>query len=120
MEFERNKAGIPIRKCCASCESRDDKIRTRGEKRTCLLGQTDPNRLLNCDRWRMRKKIMEMKVGGGRVKSDKYFNYLMSIRHKEIRSQEEHDKDNTNPLPRKQTIPEIRKKFIKLYGSLYE
>lgn len=120
MEYERNRAGIQIKKCCASCESRDDKIRTKSEKRTCQLGQAEPNRILSCDKWKMRTKIMEMKVGGGRIKSDKYFKYLLSIRHGEIQSSEEHDKDSTKPLPRIQSIAEIRKKYIRQHGSLYE
>lgn len=38
MEYERNRAGIQIKKCCASCERREDKIRMPNGKRTCILG----------------------------------------------------------------------------------
>ena len=120
MEFERNKAGIPIKKCCASCESRDDKIRMPNGKRTCILGQTEPERILKCDMWQMREKIMEMKVGDGRIKSDNYFAYLLSIRLNEIRLMDEYDKDKTKPKPRAKLLKTIHDTYIKLHGSLYE
>ena len=120
MEFERNKAGVRIKKCCASCEERDDKIRTKDERRTCILGQTESDRLIKCDRWRMRKKIMDMTLREGEIKSGKYFQYLLAIRSKERKLIEEHEKDNTKQLPKIMPTPDIRKTFIKLHGGLYE
>lgn len=120
MEYERNRAGIPIKKCCASCERREDKIRMPNGKRTCQLGQAEPNRILSCDKWKMRTKIMEMKVGGGRIKSDNYFAYLLSIRLNEIRLMDEYDKDKTKPKPRAKLLKTIHDTYIKLHGSLYE
>ena len=120
MEYERNRAGIQIKKCCASCERREDNIRMPNGKRTCILGQTEPERILKCDMWQMREKIMEMKVGDGRIKSDNYFAYLLSIRLNEIRLMDEYDKDKTKPKPRAKPFKYIRDNYIKLHGSLYE
>ena len=120
MEFDRNRAGIQIKKCCASCERREDKIRMPNGKRTCILGQKEPERILKCDMWQMREKIMEMKVGDGRIKSDNYFAYLLSIRFNEIRLMDEYDNDKTKPKPRAKLLKTIHDTYIKLHGSLYE
>ena len=109
-------AGIPIKKCCASCERRDDKIRMANEKRTCLLGQTEPDRILKCDRWRMRKKIMDMTLREGEIKSGKYFQYLLAIRSKERKLIEEHEKDNTKQLE-DHAAPDIRKNIKSCYEA---
>ena len=117
MEFEMNKAGVRIKKCCASCESRKDNIRTKSYKRTCRLGQTEPGRLTECDQWSMRKSLMDMKMNEGAVKSDKYFQFVLDIRSEERRLVEEYGKDKSSKKPRIKPTAEIRKKYIKMYGD---
>ena len=81
----RNRWGIEVRICCASCQYKDYDRKT-GE-RLCTLTQQQVESQELCDEWHLSQGLAMAGVGGGEVKSLKYlrekFNECIITTNKE-------------------------------------
>ena len=78
MANRRNKRGIKVKRCCASCENK--KIDDFG-KRSCSLGYAS---CLTCRHWRMREELRNAGTPFGVIKTKDYLRYVLDIRDREI------------------------------------
>ncbi len=81
----RNRWGIEVRICCASCQYKDYDRKT-GE-RLCTLTQRQVESQELCDEWHLSQGLAMAGVGGGEVKSLEYlrekFNECIITTNKE-------------------------------------
>ena len=72
-ETTKNRLGITIVKCCASCSK---KVLTGNEKRDCSLGEKNVSATYLCPNWEMSPKLENAGKGGGGVKRKEWFLFL--------------------------------------------
>ena len=82
----RNRWGIEIKICCASCQYKDYDRKT-GE-RICTLTQQPVERLDLCEEWHLSQGLAMAGAGGGEVKSkeylrEKFLECIISTKEKE-------------------------------------
>ena len=80
MATRRNKRGIKVKRCCASCANKV--INERGI-RHCALGYTSCE---TCRHWRMRKELRKAGTPFGVIKTKEYLHYVLDIRDRETNS----------------------------------
>ena len=77
----RNKNGIEINECCASCEFK--KIDSN-QGRICLKKHKGVGRKGWCEAWTISKGMQNAGNGGGKVKSLEYLKFLVQIKEREM------------------------------------
>ena len=77
MDTRRNRRGIKVKRCCASCANKE--INDQG-KRSCSLGYAS---CLSCRHWRMREELRNAGTPFGVIKTKEYLRYVRDIRLKE-------------------------------------
>ena len=80
MTFKRNKRGIRVKRCCASCKRKE--IDNFGN-RHCLLGFESHD---TCRHWRMAEALRKCGTPFGVIKRKEYLQYVLGIRDKEMNS----------------------------------
>ena len=78
--IRRNKRGIKVKRCCASCKHKD--IDNDGN-RYCKLGYDSCD---TCKKWRMSKALRNCGTPFGVIKSIEYLRYVLDIRDREMNS----------------------------------
>ena len=105
----KNKNGIEIKACCASCQHRlmtvDDRI--------CGLTKASVASDYSCNRWRMEKLLQNAGNGGGKVKKWQYLCFFM-----EHWIKQRNDLEAGSIAPTQlQSVEQIRKEYNELHGS---
>ena len=100
MANKRNKRGIKVKRCCASCDNK--KIDDFG-KRSCSLGYAS---CLTCRHWRMREELRNAGAPFGVIKTKDYLRYVLDIRAREM------DTGCFKKRVQLRDIEEIRKEYI--------
>ena len=80
MANRRNKRGIKVKRCCASCANKE--IDELG-KRHCILGYAS---CITCRHWRMRDELRNAGNPFGVIKTKEYLHYVLNIRNRELDS----------------------------------
>lgn len=93
----RNRWGIEIKICCASCQYKDYDRKT-GE-RICTLTQQPVERLDLCEEWHLSQGLAMAGAGGGEVKSkeylrEKFLECIISTKEKEKNDEDNRDSDS--------------------------
>ena len=106
MDTRRNRRGIKVKRCCASCANK--KIDDQG-KRSCSLGYAS---CLTCRHWRMREELRNAGTPFGAIKNKDYLRYVLDIRSREM--------DNGCYKKRVQLrdIKEIRKEYLNRHSNI--
>ena len=99
----RNKYGVKIRKCCASCDARV--ITTTDTYRMCSLDHKEVDGTDVCNSWQLRKGLEEAGSAKGGVKRKAYFNYLQEVRDREATAR------NLGLRITAKTLEEVRAEF---------
>ena len=107
----RNKFGVKIRKCCASCDARV--ITTTGTCRYCTLDHKEVKPYDGCSNWQLRSGLEEAGSAKGGVKRKAYFNYLQEVRDGEAIA-----RGLGLRIPAK-SIEEVRAEFEKENNSIF-
>ena len=100
MANRRNKRGIKVKRCCASCDNK--KIDDFG-KRSCSLGYAS---CLTCRHWRMREELRNAGAPFGVIKTKDYLRYVLDIRAREM------DTGCFKKRVQLRDIEEIRKEYL--------
>ena len=78
MDIRRNKRGIKVKRCCASCANKEiDEFGVRH----CTLGYDSCD---TCRHWRMREELRNAGSPFGVIKSKEYLRFVMNIRNREM------------------------------------
>ena len=80
MPNRRNKRGIKVKRCCASCKYKE--ILGNGE-RICTVGCESHE---TCRHWRMREELRNAGTPFGAIKSKEYLRFVLDIRNRELNS----------------------------------
>ena len=80
MATRRNKRGIKVKRCCASCKNKE--IDNYGN-RHCTKGFESCK---TCRSWRMRDELRKAGTPFGVIKSKEYLLYVLDIRDREMNS----------------------------------
>lgn len=107
----RNRYGMEIRRCCASCKYR--KITNDG--RMCSKIDYEVASWQYCSQWEMHPKLQNAGEGNGKVKSLDYLNY-----HREKYLQQREDYYESKILATQiMSTEQIRKEYTEQKGSIY-
>ena len=80
MDIRRNKRGIKVKRCCASCANKEiDEFGVRH----CTLGYASCD---TCRHWRMREELRNAGTPFGVIKTKEYLHYVLDIRNRELNS----------------------------------
>lgn len=80
MDIRRNKRGIKVKRCCASCANKNiDEFGVRH----CTLGYASCD---TCRHWRMREELRNAGTPFGVIKTKEYLHYVLDIRNRELNS----------------------------------
>ena len=80
MDIRRNKRGIKVKRCCASCANKNiDEFGVRH----CTLGYDSSD---TCRHWRMREELRNAGTPFGAIKSKEYLRFVLNIRNRELDS----------------------------------
>ena len=69
----KNRYGIEIKKCCASCQSKQYK---NEQLRNCKLGENGVKPTYYCDCWKMQESLDNAGKGGGKIRKQSWFRFL--------------------------------------------
>ena len=112
--FTKNKYGITVVKCCASCRNKkcDNNVRqcTKGEGRV-------PSDYL-CADWEMDEGLENAGKGGGKVKRAGYIRYATDALFSYKRQTAAATRGNDTPTWK--SIADIRTEYEKTQGDIYE
>lgn len=103
--YAKNKYGISIVKCCASCKFKmcDNRLRY------CIKGEgTVPTDYL-CSTWEMADGLSQAGKGGGRIKEKAYLDFFLNVM--------EHE--NRKAAYLRKSIDDIRETYNKNFGDIY-
>ena len=98
MPNRRNKKGIKVKRCCASCKYKE--ILGNGE-RICTVGCESHE---TCRHWRMRDELRNAGNPFGVIKTKEYLHYVLDIRYRE-------KVENYSHRTEQRDIEEIRKEY---------
>ena len=107
----RNKFGVKIRKCCASCDARV--ITSKGTCRFCTLDSKDVEARDKCSNWQLRDGLEEAGSAQGGVKRKAYFNYLQEVRDGEATAR------SLGLRIAAKSLEEVRAEFEKEHESVF-
>ena len=80
MDIRKNKRGIKVKRCCASCANKEiDEFGVRH----CTLGYASSD---TCRHWRMREELRNAGTPFGVIKSKEYLRFVLDIRNRELNS----------------------------------
>ena len=113
MQVYKNKYGVSINKCCASCAHKqyDAKVRL------CMKGEGMVSPTSYCQDWKLSECYENVGKGDGKVKKGHYLMYCLR----------KMDADNALSIERAQkkiaherlSVNEIREEYRKKYGAIY-
>lgn len=98
MPNRRNKRGIKVKRCCASCKYKE--ILGNGE-RICTVGCESCE---TCRHWRMREELRNAGNPFGTIKTKEYLHYVLDIRYRE-------KVENFSHRTEQRDIEEIRREY---------
>ena len=98
MPNRRNKKGIKVKRCCASCKYKE--ILGNGG-RICTVGCESHE---TCRHWRMRDELRKAGNPFGVIKTKEYLHYVLDIRYRE-------KVENYSHRTEQRDIEEIRKEY---------
>lgn len=111
--FTKNKYGITIVKCCASCSFK--KIDNR--MRICMAGEGAVPASYVCQNWQMSPDYEKVGKGGGKIKKYEYLQYILN--RLEIAESEAITAASKGLFYRRPSIAEIHEDYMKEYGDIY-
>ena len=107
----RNRYGMEIRRCCASCKYR----MVNNEGRMCSKTNFEVASWHLCTQWDIHPKLQNAGEGNGKVKSLDYLNY-----HREKYLQQREDFYERKILATQiMSTEQIRKEYTELHGSIF-
>ena len=107
----RNKYGVEVRECCASCMFKD--LTKLAASRFCLMHHKSVKPRGYCEQWKMSEQLEAAGSSGGKVKKQAYLKYLLAIREEESLALQQGIR-----IPHK-SVEQIRKEFEEKNGSIY-
>lgn len=107
----KNKNGIEIKECCASCMHKD--LTRLMSSRFCLQHHKKVKPRECCSQWEMSEQMQVAGSAGGKVKKKAYLKYVLDVREDESLADQLGIK-----FPHK-SIGQIRKDFEEKNGSIY-
>ena len=107
----RNRYGIEICRCCASCKNR----MVINDGRMCSKTDYEVASWHLCTQWDIHPRLQNAGEGNGKVKSLSYLNYF---RERYLQQIDECISGKILPTQRL-SREEIRKEFSELHGSIY-
>ncbi len=107
----KNKNGIEIKECCASCMHRD--LTRLVLARYCLLLHKKVKPRECCGQWEMSEQMQAAGSSGGKVKKKAYLQYVMTVRDDESLADQ-----LKIQFPHK-SLEQIRRDFEEKNGSIY-
>lgn len=109
----KNRYGIEIVKCCASCKNK----RCDNHARICVAGEgIVPSNYL-CAQWEMDYGFDTAGRGDGRIKKRMYLDFCYRKIVEENRKAIQYA--NAKMIFKRKTIDEIRAEYIQEYGDIY-
>ena len=107
----RNRYGIEICRCCASCKNR----MVTNDGRMCSKIDYEVASWQYCSQWEMHPKLQNAGEGNGKVKSLDYLNY-----HREKYLHQREDYYESKILATQiMSTEQIRKEYTEQKGSIY-
>ncbi|MCR5577866.1 MAG: hypothetical protein K6F74_01430 [Prevotella sp.] len=107
----RNKHGIEVRECCASCKHKD--LTKFAASRFCLMHHKKVKPREWCEQWKMSEQLEAAGSSGGKIKKQAYLKYLMAVREDESLA------DQLKVQYPHKSIEQIRREFEEKNGSIY-
>ena len=111
--FAKNRYGISIVKCCASCRFKKCDSRTR----LCTNGEGSVPSDYLCRNWEMAYGLDNAGKGGGKVKRAAYLQYSCDVLSEENARLIEASIAKRAYM--RKTLDEIRNEFIDRHGNIY-
>lgn len=105
--FIRNRFGIRVKKCCASCAFKD--LTRAVTERHCKEHAKTVNPGEVCECWKMSSLLQALQFSDGQVKRRQYQLYLLKVRTEELEKK----------VKKQKSTETIRAEFESLYGSIY-
>ena len=78
--YERNRFGVRVKKCCASCQH---KCIDLDGTRVCALMTLIVTPDFRCPKWEILEGLLQAGKGGGKVKNRQYLKFVQEVREKE-------------------------------------
>ena len=107
----KNKYGIEVKECCASCKHKD--LTRLISSRFCLKRHKSVKPKSHCQQWEMSEQMEAAGSGRGMVKKKAYLKYVLEVREDERLAEQ-----LKIQFPHK-SIEQIRKDFEERNGSIY-
>ena len=108
--FARNRQGVKVKKCCASCQHKC--IGTDGSRLCALtMKMVSPN--FRCKKWSMVEGLQNAGLGEGSVKSKEYLEFVRETRMQEQAFVE----SGKMELKQCQSNNALREQFEELFGK---
>ncbi len=105
--FVRNRFGIRIKRCCASCAFKDF---TRAvTERRCKEHAKNVKPCEVCECWKMSSLLQSVQFSDGQVKRREYQLYFLKVRSEELEK----------GVKKQKSIETIRAEFESQYGSIF-
>lgn len=105
----RNRNGIEIKECCASCKHRC----LDNDGRSCSLTKVPVASGYRCEKWTMHKRLQNAGNSGGKVKSWHYLHFFMERWTQQREAYEAGRIEVTGLL----SAEDIRKEYREQHGS---
>ena len=105
--FIRNRFGIRVKKCCASCAFKN--LTRAVTERRCKEHAKRVNPGEVCECWKMSSVLRSIQFSDGQIKRREYQLYLLNVRTEELEKK----------VKKQKSIETIRAEFESLYGSIY-
>lgn len=102
----KNRYGIPITVCCASCKFKE----LRNQYRYCGKGGKIPRPSFVCNQWQMDESYHNAGRGGGKIKTKSYLSFALD---KLTNGYTE------NAARKRVSVNQIREEFLKNGGRIY-
>ena len=107
----RNKNGIEVKECCASCAYKD--LTRLMTARLCTQHHKSVKPAEWCEQWALSEQLEAAGSSGGKVKRKEYLKYVLEVRDEESLA-------NQLGISKPQkTIDQIRQEFEKNNGSIF-
>lgn len=112
-KFVKNRYGVAISKCCASCLYK----KMDGSNRLCTNGMGIVPPSWSCDNWQMAAHLNDVGRGSGSVKKCEYLQfYLDSV---DADYEREAEALKRGEAYTRKTVSEIREEFKEKHGTIY-
>ena len=111
--FTKNKYGVSIVKCCASCRFK----RLDNRNRLCLVGEGTVPSSYVCRQWEMNPIYENVGKGNGNVKTSEYLHYALDRLNDDF--YETLTDIHKGKFRERISLAELRREYEKKHGNIY-